>query len=190
MSAFKTNYILKSRLYREELLRWLLIVSLLAWAITATAIAATTKSQIYLIGVSSDESYLITPENRSHERSELLAFIKKYLDLYYTFDEKSFGQNISSAGDMMSEDLWLSKQPEIERLSTNLKTDPLSQKATILSLDQLDEGKYEAIVQLEIRRKLDVTKVQVRVNLRTESRERTATNVWPYQVVELVDAVL
>lgn len=184
------NYLIKSRMYREEVLKWLLITALFAWAITATAVAASTKNEVLLIGVSSDDSYLITPENNVHEKTELVAFIKKYLDLYYTFDEKSFGQNISSAGDLMSEELWASKQNEIEKLESNLKADPLSQKATIISLDQLDDGKYEVILQLVIHRKMDVAKVQVRVNLRTEKRTRSSQNVWPYQVVELTDAVL
>lgn len=184
------SYVLKSRLYREEMLKWALVIALFAWAITATVVAASAKNEIVLVGVSDNESYLITPENKAHEQKELVGFVRKYLSLYYSFDEKTFAQNISAAGDLMSEELWIAKQPELEKLAANLKTDPLSQHANILSLDYLEDGKYEASIELVIHRKLDRAKALVKVNLRLERRIRTSNNVWPYEVTELTDAVL
>ncbi|RYZ89888.1 MAG: hypothetical protein EOP06_08670 [Proteobacteria bacterium] len=184
------NYVLRSRMYREELLRWALIIALFCWAVVATAVAATTKSQILVIGVSDNESYLISEVNAAHEQKEVVAFLQKFIGRYYGFDEKTFGESISGAGDMMSEDLWALKQPEIQKLATNLKVDPLSQSVSILSLDKIDEGKFEALIRLEIRRKLDVAKVDVRVSMKIEKRERNAQNVWPYELVEVSDAVL
>ena len=51
------NYLFKSRFYREELLRWILIVAVTLWALSATFIAVTRRDKTIVIAVSDDSSY-------------------------------------------------------------------------------------------------------------------------------------
>ncbi len=184
------SYILKSRFVREELLRWALVIVLFGWAVTATAWAISKNPKTVLIGVADDSSYVISVENAVLEKKELLSFSKEFLLSFYQYSPESFGTQISRAGDLMSTDCWEQHKMQLGIIAEKLKKEPLSQTATIESIDAIDNETFEAVVNLAVSRKLETTQAKVRVTLKISKKRRSESNPWPFEILEFRDAVI
>lgn len=184
------SYILKSRMYREELLRWILIVALGLWAITASVAYLRMKPQTIVIGVSDDASYLIETESKAHVAKEKVLFLSKFIDSYYAFDEKTFDMKMTRAGDFMSQDLWQIKQPEILKVKAALIASPYTQTLKVLNIDDLGEGKVEAMVLVGVTKKLTTGSARVKITMRIQDKLRDLTSAYPFEVTEFSDATL
>ncbi|RYZ93133.1 MAG: hypothetical protein EOP06_02085 [Proteobacteria bacterium] len=184
------QYLLKSRMYREELLRWILIIVLALWALTVTVAYLRSRPQTIVIGVSDDASYLIETRSQSHEAKEKLTYLKAFIANYYSFNEKNYDAKMSRAGDSMSQDLWQSKQAEILKIKASLASNPYSQEIKLLSVDDLGDGKIEALTMVMVRRKLNVTPVKLKISLKVEAKARDQASPYPFEVTELSDATL
>ncbi len=183
------QYLFKSRFFREELLRWGLIVALAAWALTATLALILKRERTILIGVSDDSSYLIQEVNPSVQRKELASFIKAFVSQYYSFEAATYEARLSRAGDFMSQELWQLKQSEILKMKDALSKDPLSQRASIVSIDEIGDGKLEVLLAVAVQKRLRTTQVRLTVSLKIENQKRTLENTWPYRIVEITDAI-
>lgn len=184
------SYLFKSRFYREELMRWILLVALAAWAISATYVATTRKDKLVVIAVSDELSYVVQTTNIARDQKELLAFTKAALNKLYTYDEKSFSANLSSVSDLMSDDLWQERKDEYLKLLEKLKADPLSQISKIESIEEIDANHLKATLQVTIRHKIQTTEIRVRVELEIRRRERTENNPWMFEIASIKDAVI
>ena len=82
----------------------------------------------------------------------------------------------------MASSLWDKKNAEFSALSMRLKKEPLSQKAKILDLREIDDRHYEADVAVGIRNRLKSVDLKLRVGIELKSSARSQTKPYPYEV--------
>lgn len=184
------SLIFTSKLYREEFKHWLLIAALAIWGLTASAFALTNRSQTLVIGIDEVGTRLITNSSDRLIRSETKNFLKSFLDLYYSYDEKNFSENLGLATELMSSDLWDRSKPKLLELNERLKKTPLTQKSEIQSIDLLEPGKIEAVLNLTISSRMSSQKVRLKVHIEFRKTERTQNNSWGFEITEVSDVVI
>lgn len=182
--------IFKSKLYREEIKHWILIVSLILWALLASIFALKNNSKTILIGIDENGSKIITDTNERILQNELKNFLKTFLLTYYGYDEKSYSSQIESASNLMSLDLWDKSKAKLIEQKEKLQKVPLTQIPEIESIDQIEQGKIEAILNLNINARLNQQKVKLKVRISYSKASRTELNPWGFEVAEVSDVVL
>ena len=184
------DLIFKSKLYREEFKHWTLIFALFVWAIISTIYAFRNQEKTILIGIDDIGTRVIAESTDRLVQSELKNFLKTFLDMYFTYDHTTFSEKMGSATELMSPDLWEQNKEKLLDLNERLKKTPLSQFAEIESIDLVEQGKIEAILNLRIKSRLLEQKSRIKVNLQFKRSERTEKNPWGFEITELNDAVI
>lgn len=184
------SYLFKSRLLREEIYKWMLIVALFAWAVTATTVAFSKQEKILLIGTSDQGSFLISRTEEQVLEKERLELLKKFLSLYYSVDPSSYLERVSQAGDLMSKEFWEVKRSSFLEIKKKLDENPLTQTSRIKSIDLIGENVFEVVLELTVFQKLSENKTLLRSTVQLERHNRTEINPWPYEVVEVKDELL
>lgn len=180
-----------SRLYQQEIQKWILIFALLTWAVTASALALQNRKEVLIIGLSSSgTARIIESKDDRYIQEELKGFLMAFLDQYYSYDQSSFSERVGKASDLMSVDLWNTQKPKLAEIQAALTKDPLKQAATIESLDLISDSKIEAILNLQIEQRLAKRNIKLRVSIEVAPHVRTAQNPWGYEIKELSDVVL
>lgn len=182
--------IFKSKLYRDELKHWILIVALFIWGLLASYFALKNESKTLLIGIDESGSRIITEKSDRILRNELKNYLKTFIDEYYSYDEKSFAEKISQAADLMSQDLWEIEKPKLLVIKSKLEKLPLSQTVEIENLDLIDSNQVEGILILRIKSRLNEQLVRLKIKLNFSKSVRTDTNPWGYEIKEISDALL
>jgi hypothetical protein len=186
---FAFQYWLKSRFIREEVLRLLLITALALWALTATAVALLKTEKTVLIGVADEASYVISQSNETIKRREIASFVRSFIESYFEFTPNNHAEKISRAGDLMAKSLWDEKLPNLLKINERLKTEPLIQSAKIHSIDLINEETVEAMLQVQITKRIESITTNLKVTLKVRPHERTESNPWPFEITEVKDEV-
>ncbi|MDZ4084483.1 MAG: hypothetical protein U1E10_16180, partial [Bdellovibrionales bacterium] len=155
----------------------------------ATAVALLKTEKTILIGVADEASYVISQSNEAVKRKEITSFVRSFISNYYEFSPSTHAEKISLAGDLMAKSLWDEKRPNLLKINERLKTEPLVQTAKILSIDLINEETVEAMLQLQITKRIESITTNLKVNLKVRPQERTETNPWPIEITEVKDEV-
>lgn len=180
----------KSRLYREELLRWSLIFCLLGWAVTSTAWAWSKEEKTLLLGFDENGARIITDSKDVLLRDESMKFIKTFVSLFLNYDAQNHKDQIGKAADLMSKELWDRSKDKLSEVNQKLKDQPLSQSAEIESIDLIGENLFEVRINVIVRQRLGENRAQVKMTIGLGKRERTETNPWFFEVKEMKDELL
>lgn len=182
--------ILKSKLYREEIKHWLLIVTLFTWALSATIVVFRNSSKTILVGMDESGARIISESTDRLLRLETKQFLKFFIDHYYTYDQVTFAEQMGLSTELMSPDLWEKEKSKLIELKAKLDKNPLSQNADIENMDLVDQNKVEAILKIKITSRMNEKIVRLKVILEFKKQERSDKNPWNYQITELSDVVL
>lgn len=175
----------KSALYREELLRWTLILVLLAWGLTATAYALSKRQEVLLVGFDQNGARIISDDKDKLLQSEAVLFIQTFLKSYLNYAPHSFETQMGKAADFMSEKIWAQEQPKLLKIAERLKKDPLSQSGEALAIDQVGEGAFEIEARIRVIRRAQVSEAKVLIQLELRKRTRTTANPWIFEISHL-----
>ncbi len=182
--------IFKSKLYRDEIKHWALIVSLISTTILSSYFALKNQEKIILIGVTEGESRIISNSNDQILKFELRNFIKDFLKTYYTFDNQTYLSQMEMASDLMTKDLFEKEKPKILDLNQKLVTNSIDQRIEIESIDLLDDQNIEAKLTVKIQGKIDIKTVKLKVHIEFQKAPRSEQNPWGYEIVEVSDVVI
>lgn len=182
--------IFKSKLYQDEIRKWILIISLFAWASFATYFAFQNKEKLLLVGIDDSGARLITESNDRILRNELKAFLQSFVLDYYGYNESTFGDQVEKASNLMSQELWEIQKPKLLEIKEKLQKIPLSQIPDIEAIDLIESNKVEVVLKLRILSKISEKEVKIKVRLNIEKNTRTELNPWGYQITEVSDVVL
>ncbi len=182
--------IFKSKLYRDEIKHWALIVTLTFWGTLASFFALKNDSKILLIGIDESGSRIITDTNDRILKNELKNFLKEFLENYYNYDEKSYSNQMGLAADFMSKDLWENQKPKLLEIKTKLEKLPLSQSSEIESLDLIDQNKVEGVLILKVKSRISEQSLKLKITLSFNKASRTESNPWGYEIGEISDVML
>lgn len=178
----------KSKLYREEFLRWTLYASLLTWALSSTYLVLKKNDKLILIGVDESGTRLITDSGDRILQNELKLFFQEFLKTYYEYDDKTFPGQIELASNLMSNDLWENQKSKLLEIKEKLSKFPLRQSMEIESIELIDNQKAEALLSLSISSKISEKTIKLKVKMTFEKHNRNEQNPWNYQIVEVQDA--
>ncbi|WP_413942683.1 hypothetical protein [Bdellovibrio sp. HCB-162] len=182
--------IFKSKLLRNEIKHWILIVCLFIWGTIATVFALQNREKTILIGIDESGTRLITENTDRLLENELKNFLKFFFDHYYVYDEKNYLSQMDKATELISNKLWETEKPKILELNEKLKKTPLIQSMEIQNIDLVADGKIEAILLLKVKARTIEQQVRLKVNLAFERIERRENNAWGYEITEISDATL
>ena len=182
--------LLKSKIYREEILRWVLILALFAWAMVATVIALRAKPETLLIGLDDHGARLITDQKDRLLVTESTKLIQNFVDLYYSYNEVNHGVRVGHATDLMTEELWKKLQPELAKVQEKLSKEPLTEVAEIDSIDQLGPNRIQVLVSLTIKQRMSERVVKIRLEIGLRQRERTSSNPYGFEIVSLSESTI
>lgn len=180
----------RSRLYREEILRWSLMAALFLWAVTGTVWGLSRSEKFVLIAMTDQGARLVKTSDDESLRDESLKFLKAFVALYLNFDPGSYDANVGQAADMMSSDLWGRLKERLFEVSQKMKSQPLSQSAVIESVDAISANEFEVLVRLKVRQKLEASNGTLKLRLSLREKPRTEANPWRFEIVELKDELL
>lgn len=180
----------KSRLYREEIYRWVLVFSLFLWGLGSTIIAVSRSDKLMLISISDHGARLIQSEDDEALRDEAVKFIQQFVGSYLNFDSNSYSATIGQASDLMSEELWSRNQQKYKEIDQRMKSQPLSQTATIESIDAVSPNEFEVIALLRVRQKIEESTGRLKLRMSLRSKARNEANPWRFEIVELKDELL
>jgi hypothetical protein len=180
----------KSKLYREEIKHWILIVSLIIWSCVATALAMKNTQKTLIVGIDEAGARIISDSKDRLLQVELKQFFKYFLDQYYTYNQDTFSERIGLATELMSPELWDKEKSKLLDIKAKLEKLPLSQFSELENIDLVDQNKVEAVVKLKIKSRLNEQNIKIKIQLNFKKHERNENNPWNFQVTELSDAVL
>lgn len=180
----------KSRLYREEFYRWLLIAALISWAITSTIWALSKTQKTVLIGIDENGTRLITDNKDLLLKSESLKMIQEFLKLYLNFDQNTHKENIGRAADLMASSLWEQQKGKLFEIGEKLKREPLLQTSETESIDLVGENTFEVIANIKILNRAVESKARIKMVLVLQKHERSNVNPWAFEIKELRDETL
>ena len=182
--------IFKSKLYREEIKHWILIVCLFSWASITTVFALRNTQKTLVIGIDEAGSRIISDSKDRLMQVELKQFLKYFLDQYYTYNQETFTERVGQATELMSRDLWEKEKDKLVEIKAKLDKSPLSQFSEIESVDLIDQNKVEASVKIKIKSRLSEQTLRLKVQINFKKQERSENNPWNYQIMELSDVVI
>lgn len=182
--------IFKSKLYREEIKHWALIVTLIAWASLATLLALRNNNKVILIGVDESGMRLVTDSKDILVQPELRQFVQTFVNNYYTYEKSNFSERVGAAADLMTQELWEREKSKVLGIKQKLENFPLSQDSELISMDLIEKNLVEAIVNIRIKSRLSSQVVKLKLTLKLSRTERSEQNPWSYEIMELSDATL
>lgn len=170
---------------RFKLLKWLIGLALVAWAITASVWAYRNRPQVILIGLDDAGSRLITSAGDPLIARERVKFVREFLRGYYNWESPEYADTMSRIGALMADLLWREREPEIRRNIDQMKSHPIEQEAQLLDLREVSEHEFEADLMVRIRSRVKERSVKYRVVLAIAPRKRSTENPYPLEVTSI-----
>ena len=160
----------------------LMFLALVAYSATISVVLFRMNPTPILIGIDPFGTRIIATQEDRLLKSEKENLLKRFILQLYNYDETNFDERISNAGDLMAASLWDKRNADFSALSKRIKNEPLSQKAKILDLREIDDQHYEADLAVGIHNRLKSVDLKLRVAIELKPSARTQTKPYPYEV--------
>lgn len=180
----------KSRLYREEILRWSLLLALFAWGLTSTLWAASKSREVILIGFDDGGARLVTDAKDRLLQDESAKLIQTFVSHYLNFDAATHQAQVGKAADLMSAELWQRQQGKLLEVNRRLQKEPLEQEAEIESIDMTGDRLFEVLAVVRIKQRAVASIARVKLTIELAPKERSPSSPWAFEIKELRDEVL
>lgn len=161
----------------------LLLLSFI-WAVTVSILYWRLKSNPRVVAVTM-EAGKEALQNKQLGEIEKMTFLRQYLDRYFSYDSNSFWQSQTSLAFLMSPPLGESRIREVGRLREKIQQKNLSQLGQLRSLKQIPDGRFAAVVFLQITENSQKNDLYVTTLLKLQDTERTLENPWGLLVEEM-----
>ena len=141
-----------------------------------------------IIAIEPTGTRVVSSDTDRAYRLEKEMFLRRFVLLLYAYDSSSFDSRISTAGDLMSSDLWKQKQEYYLKISSQMKTDEISQTVKIIDLREVDSENYQADIEIRVNHKLQETVTKLRTDFKIRKRkQRTEENAYDMEVVNYAE---
>jgi hypothetical protein len=182
--------LLQSKLLREEIKHWALILSLLVWSLIASILALKNNSKTILIGISPMGAEIITENNPKLSKIEITNFLKTFLENYYSYSSQTYLPQMEKSTNLWSDELFNTKKDSLIAQNERLTETHLTQTSKVISIDQLSADSYEATLELTITSKLTSNTLKIKSFLKISPHSRDEKNPWGYEITEVSDVAL
>ncbi|NUN07476.1 MAG: hypothetical protein HUU57_17155 [Bdellovibrio sp.] len=169
-----------------------LLFLVFAWAVTVTYSYWKLKNNPRVVAVTMDPGKE-TLQNMQMGEMEKGTFVRQYLERYFNFDSNNFWQSQTSLAALMTVHLGEARVKEVGRLREKIQQKNLSQSGQVKSLQQLQDGSYEAVVYIQVQEgsgshSAETTpkkELYSTLHLTLENTDRTLENPWGLLVSEM-----
>ncbi len=169
-----------------------LLVAVSAWAATVTYSYWKLKNNPRVVAITMDAGKEAL-QNMQMGEMEKGTFVRQYLDRYFNFDSNNFWQSQTSLAALMTGSLGEARVKEVSRLREKIQQKNLSQSGQVKSLQQKQDGSYEAVVYIQVQEGSGSSSAEASqkkelystLHLGLENTERTLENPWGLLVGEM-----
>ena len=167
-------------IYKNEILCFILILSLLLWGLFTGLLAFRNKTQVVLIGKANSSYHIITNEETSP--IETKNFIRHFIALTLNFDKQSYRKHISLAGDLMTEDLWKKKKAEFKEIDSVIRDKNIIQSAEILQIKKNKKNLFEVKIKNYLFKNSILKETNKSIFISVTHNKRSYENPWRHSV--------
>ena len=168
-------------IYKNEMILFLLLLSLFLWAGLASIFAFQNKEKMILIG-STDGFYHVINKNHEQSSIETENFIRHFLALSLNFDKSSYRRNVGLAGDLMTDKLWEEKQSEFKEMDSYIRDQKIIQSSEIVSIKKQKRNLFEIKIRNYLVKKGVLTETDKFILLSLIENKRSYENPWRHSV--------
>ena len=172
------------KIFKKDIFFFVVIFLLLAWAISSTIFGLQKKSQIVVIEKNEFGTQIIG-QSDSFRDQEIQTFIRRFLILYYSFDEKSFDRNMDLATNLMNDSLFKAIKSEIHSKLDIFKKEAVLQTAEVLSISKVSENKFEAEIKVIENKKADELSQNFKIEIEIDRSELSLQNPFGYEIISI-----
>jgi len=173
---------LASSFEKVQKLKMVLVIVLGVYSAVTTLCLVKVKPKTILIGIENNATRIIGSNDDRLLRLEKQAFLKQFIRTLYNYDESSYKEKVSLAGDLMSDQLWKGEKPKFEEISKKLEGKEITQEVRILDLREIDLDQYEADLELKVKDRLTEVTPKIKVKITINEHRRSDLNPYPYEV--------
>lgn len=174
-------------LIKKHLAMGLLLFSLICWAMTTTVLALTASNETVLIGIDKNGTRVITAQDDPLFKTEVVNFLTRFVALLYNFDANSFVDNVGSASDLMTVQLWQKEKDKTIKLGDLVKREQISHSAIVQKISKTS-GKYQVLIETNQMMRMKNHKQAVKLEIELQQVERSPRNPWGMEVANLVES--
>lgn len=167
-----------------------LTASIFLWALTATLYAASKNSTTVLIGIDENGTRVIDGAEDPLLKTEVVSFIRHFCLLLYNFDQRSFVENVGSASELMSADLWTQLERPLKDKKQIVEEKNISHSGLVDQIIEIDDTTYEVVIRGFEQRNLKREERLFKLSLRLKKLTRTNLNPWGIEVDEIKELPL
>jgi hypothetical protein len=172
---------------KRHLAMGLLIFALLSWALVASFHALTTKSETILIGIDQNGTRIISKADDPLFKTEVVNFLRRFVALQYNFDESTFEDNVGSASELMTIQLWEREKAKIIELGKVVKKEKIAYTANLQKITTKD-GKFQMLLETNQMMRMKNAKSLIKVDVEIVQTKRTAQNPWGMEIASLTES--
>lgn len=164
----------------------LIAISLLSiYSVVMTVVDLQKKPVTTIIAIEETGTRVVTDENDSALKKEKKNFIQSFISYLYAFNSSNFESRMSSAGDLMSNELWAQKVEGFRKASAQVKNDDFMSVCQIKDIQEssANPNKFRAVIEVTFRKKLQTEKKRYAVDIEVKRSKRDVLNPYDMEVV-------
>jgi hypothetical protein len=147
-------------------------------------VVVSNKKETILIGIDNNGTRIITDSEDPIFKTEIITFIRTFMNYFYNFDQDTYPENLGRASDLMSIELWKAKKDTIVKLGDQIKKDPKQLAAHITKIVKEDDF-YIVSLNVEELYRAKKTNFLVQLKVSVNKIDRTATNPYGLEISTL-----
>jgi hypothetical protein len=162
-----------------------LVSGLFLWGVTATIYATSKESKTVLIGIDENGTRIIENKDDPLFKTEVVAFIRHFSLLLYNFDSQTYVENVGSASDLMSTELWEELEISLKAKRNVVDERHISHSGVVEQIIKSDDFQYDVLLKGYEQRQLKRVERFIKLQLVLNRKDRTNINPWGIEVAEL-----
>lgn len=172
--------------FKHEVLSIVIWITLLLWSIFASVFALKKDYQIIYVKMKNDVLEISSSLNEADDNYLEKTFIKRFVQMHYTYDNQNFDSNLENSSNFMSDSLWSEIQPAIDRQKEYIKDKLVTQTAVVERIVKKD-FKYEITLNVVSQKNSETLNRKFLVQLEIQKTDRTSRNPFGYYVAHLTE---
>lgn len=179
------------KLFKTKIIVTVFTLLLLCWTIVASVIALRKDTEFAIVYATPEKVELLLERNSETDAIFFRNFLFAYVGYCYNYNLKTFHQNISKCGDLMSAELWNKKQDDIGYTINALTKEKYTLVTTLIDDPQvLTNGNIELIIRSDKIAADGPANLKIRVIMSIHKVELTKENTFGWEVTSVKEDVI
>jgi hypothetical protein len=176
---------LKIKNIQNRVLKITSISLLVLYALVITIVDLQKRPVTTIIAIEDTGTRVVTDQNDAALKKEKRNFVQAFISYLYAFNSSNFESRMSSAGDLMSNELWAQRVESIRKAVIQIQNDDLVSLCQIKDIQESNSNpnKFRAVIEVTFRRKLQTEKKRYAVDIEVKKSKRDILNPYDMEVI-------